>query len=250
MSKSVERVIKIIDVLAERPATLATLAADFRVDRSTMSRIMQVLEREDYVRRRADGTYVVGYRLLGLAHGGFDQVELRKAAYVPLRQLQQITGTTVHLAELVGNGVLYIDKAESLDGVGLYARIGQPLPPYCTAVGKAILANLPANEQDAILSARDWVRYTSRTLGDHAALDEQLADVRTRGWAVDDREFDDLVNCVAVPILSAGRPVGAISVTSIQSVCDVAALTKHVPIMIRMAGTVSAALPRQVGSRP
>lgn len=249
MSKSVRRVIGIIDSLAAHPMTMAELANRFEVDRSTMSRVLRDLEEGGYVRRRGDGAYVVGYRLLGLAQGAFDQVELRKAAYVPLRQLQQITGTTVHLAELIGNEVLFIDKAESLDGVGLYARIGQPLPPYCTAVGKAVLAHVTAERCDAILSARDWVRHTPDTLDSRESLAAQLDEVRARGWSVDDREYDELVNCVAVPVISDGLAVGAISLTSVQSVRDVGSLTKHVPIMTRMASTVAAALPGYAGAR-
>lgn len=242
MSKSVERVTQIIDSLAEQPADTATLAARFGIDRSTMARILQVLERVGYVRRRNDRSFVIGYRLLSLAHGGLDQVALRRAAYAPLRQLQQITGATVHLAENVGNDVLYIDKAENLDGVGLYARIGQPLPAYCTSVGKVIAAFSTPERCEEILGPEPWTQHTENTVHDRAALAPVLQAIREQGWAVDDREFDPLVNCVAVPILSDGVPVGAISLTSIHSLADVASLSRYLPMMERMSVTISGAL--------
>jgi DNA-binding IclR family transcriptional regulator len=242
MSRSVERVVRIIDSLSEQPADTATLAANSGIDRSTMARTLQVLERAGYVRRRSDRSFVLGYRLLSFAHGAFDQVALRRAAYVPLRQLQQITGVTVHLAELLGNDVTFIDKAESLEGVGLFARIGQPLPCYATSVGKVILAMADPTRRSEILAASPWLQYTENTVADRSALDRQLAEIREKGWAADDREFDSLVNCVGVPILSEGEPIGALSITSIQTIADLPSLMRYVPMMERMSKTISAAL--------
>lgn len=250
MATGAERVVAIVRALADHPLTTAQLAKQFGVDRSTVTRNLQVLEREGFVRRRSDSTYALGFGLLGLAHGGFDQVELRKAAYVPLRQLQQITGTTVHLAQLDGTTLTYIDKAESLDGVGLYARIGQPLPAYCTAVGKAVLAHVPDAWFQSIVNEKEWIRYTEHTLPNAECLKREIAEIRRRGWAIDDCELDELVNCVAVPVIGGEGLLGAISLTSLSSVANLEELARHVPIMQRMATTVQRRLPPMTASAP
>ena len=223
MSKSVRRAAHIIDSL----------------HRSTMFRELQALEEVGYVRRRKNGTYSLGLHLISLSRNAFDNLDLREAAHEHLRKLHRQVGNTIHLAALMENSIVYVDKIEDASGVRMYSRIGASVRPHCSGVGKAILSGLDSAERDAILGDTEWEKFTEKTILTREALDVELATIKTQGWAADDGEFEDFVNCVAVPIHSSAGVVGAMSVTAIRMVADMEALKEHIPLMQKTAALIS-----------
>lgn len=239
MSQSVIRAARIIDAIAADPRTVAELAEAFGLHRSTMFRELQALEEVGWVRRRGNGRYTLGTRLAALSKEALDSLDLREAGAEHVRRLQRLTGNTVHLAALMDRSIVYVDKAEDESGVRMYSRIGKAVIPYCSGVGKAILANLDTAARDAVLDGVAWRRYTEHTIATRDALDRELAVVAARGWAVDDREFEPYVNCIAVPIRSPLGVVGAVSVTAIRVVADLDRLKTFLPVLRETAERIS-----------
>ncbi|WGW11504.1 IclR family transcriptional regulator [Saxibacter everestensis] len=239
MSQSVKRAARIIDSIAAEPKSVVRLAEEFALHRSTMFRELQALEEVGYVRRRKDGTYALGFHLVALAQNSLESVDLREAASDQLRRLHKVVGNTVHLAALMESSIIYVDKVEDASGVRMYSRIGAPVRPHCSGVGKAILANLDQAGRDAVLAATDWKKYTESTITTRDQLDVELATIAEQGWAADDGEFEDFVNCVAVPITSSAGVVGALSVTAIRMAHDLEQLKARIPLMQRTAAQIS-----------
>src|SRR5699024_8775323 len=146
------------------------------------------------------------------------QIDVRDAAAEPARRLHQVTGNTVHVAALVGDDILYVDKVEDEAGVRMYSRVGAPARAHCSGVGKVILAGLRGRNRHA--------------------LEAQLEVIAAQGWAADDGEFEDFVNCLAVPITSSAGVVGALSVTAIRMVKNLEDLREYLPLMQRVAAEV------------
>ncbi|MBW8762426.1 MAG: IclR family transcriptional regulator [Microbacterium sp.] len=243
MSQSVRRAALIVDAIASRPQSVAELATEFGLHRSTMFRELQTLEDVGYVRRRADGAYVLAFHLVSLAQVALEHLDLRKAAAAPLRDLHEVTGNTLHVAALIDDSIVYVDKAEDQSGMRMYSRIGSRVPPYCTGVGKAILADLDDQRRDAVLAGTAWTPHTANTLTSRGALDAELDVISGRGWAVDDSEFEDFVNCVAVPIRGPMGVVGALSLTAVRAVQDLDELAVRIPLLQRAAAQIA----REVG---
>jgi len=239
MSQSVTRAARIIDAIAADPRTVAELAESFGLHRSTMFRELQALEEVGWVRRRGNGRYALGPRLAALSREALDSLDLREAGAEQVRRLQRRTGNTVHLAALMDRSIIYVDKAEDESGVRMYSRIGRAVIPYCSAAGKAILAGLDRAGRDAVLGADPWDRHTEFTITTRERLDRELAVVAARGWAVDDREFEPYINCIAVPIMSPIGVVGAVSLTAIRVVADLEALMTHLPALRETAERIS-----------
>ncbi len=239
MSQSVRRAARIIDSIAEEPKTVMELAEAFSVHRSTMFRELQSLEEVGYLRRRKNGSYSLGLHLIALSRNAVDNLDLREAAHEHLRKLHRKVGNTIHLAALMENSIVYVDKVEDASGVRMYSRIGAAVRPHCSGVGKAILANLQAKERDAILGDTRWEKFTEKTILTRPALDLELAVIRKQGWAADDGEFEDFVNCVAVPIQSSAGVVGAMSLTAIRMVADLEQLKAQLPLMQTTAELIS-----------
>lgn len=239
MSQSVERAARIIDAVAADPRTVAELAELFSLHRSTMFRELQSLEQVGWVRRRSSGRYALGPRLAALSREAFDSLDLREAGGEHVRRLHRRTGNTVHLAALIDRSIVYVDKVEDASGVRMYSRIGKAVIPYCSAVGKAILAELPPADRDAVLADVDWAPFTERTITSRARLDVELDRTAAHGYAVDDREFESFVNCLAVPIVSSMGVVGAVSVTAIRMVADLDRLKTQLPALRATADSIA-----------
>lgn len=243
MSQTIQRATEIIDFVAEAPRTLGEMAAHFGVHRSTVLRQLQPLAAAGFLLRRSDGRYAIGPRIIEIAQEALDHIDLRRIAYDEIRGLHARVGNTVHLAQLVENSVIYIDKVEDAEGVRMYSRIGRRVPPQCTGVGKAILSRLTDSRRDELLADADWAPRTATTITSRQALDAELAGIAERGWGVDDGEFEDFTNCVAAPVANAtGSIIGAISITSIRVVNDLAALRRHTGDLVATARRVSAQL--------
>lgn len=239
MSRSVKRAARIVDSIAAGPKTVAQLAMEFELHRSTMFRELQSLEEVGYARRRKDGTYALGLRLVALAQASLDGIELRAAAEGCARRLQRRVGHTVHVAELMDSSIVYVVKIEDAGGVRMYSRVGAPVHPTCSAAGKAVLANIDAERRDAVLAGTTWTKHTASSITSRQALDAELDDIAGRGWACDDGEFEDFVNCVAVPIHSSAGVVGALSLTAIRMRENLEQLENRIPMLEKTAAQIS-----------
>lgn len=239
MGTTITRGVRIVQALTEQGRTVAELAEEFHVHRTTMFRDLKTLESERYVRRRASGRYVLGVRLIELGQVALGNIALHRAAETHARALQRAVGHTVHVAALLDDQLTYVHKVEDETARRTYSKLGAPVLPYCTAVGKAVLAQLPVERRDEVLLSQPWRRFTTNTLRDQDALDAQLEEVSRIGWARDDGEFEDFINCVGVPIVRGAEVLGALSYSVPKAVAGLDELRLRVPVLARAARLIA-----------
>ncbi|MDE0571843.1 IclR family transcriptional regulator [Demequina sp. B12] len=242
MTQSVTRGAEILTRLADGPQPITTLAEDFGVHRTTMYRELRSLEEAGLLRRDARGDYRLGVRLISLAQAALDQIDLRDTARPIIDALHHKVGGTVHLAALIDNAIVYVDKREDPRGIRLYSQVGRAVIPYCTASGKAVLSRLDPLSRDKILEDVTWKTYTPTTITSRRKLDEQLTTIAQQGYAIDDGEFESFVRCQAVPIIASHGVVGAVSMTSLRDVDGADALARHRPSLTAAATRIAQAL--------
>ena len=91
-------------------------------------------------------------------------------------------------------------------------QIGPRLPGYCTALGKAVLANMPDSEIEPYLNETELIAYTPNTITDRKVLEEDLTRTRARGYSISRGEILLYQVGLGAPVLSsAGRVIGSIS---------------------------------------
>ncbi|WCN79400.1 IclR family transcriptional regulator [Micromonospora sp. LH3U1] len=242
MAQSIRRAIDLIRRSAEHPLSLTEAADVLGVHKSTALRILQTLEAERFVRRTGAGTYVLGSGLIELSELALGSMDLRQFAAAHLRALQRETGHTVHLAQLTGDEIIYIDKVDSpaFDAVKLPSRVGRAVSIYASAVGKTILAYLPPQERNRLLARVVFERFTDTTLADHDSLEAELARIREHGWTADNGEHDAYVMCVAAPIRdSRGAVIAAASLTAIEVIASLDQLKSKLPLLLETANQIS-----------
>jgi IclR family transcriptional regulator, acetate operon repressor len=94
----------------------------------------------------------------------------------------------------------------------MFTEIGRRVPLHATGVGKALLAAMAPDAADALVARTGMSARTPATLTDPAALREELAAARRRGWVLDEGEQEVGVRCVAAPVPGAPTPC-AVSVS-------------------------------------
>ncbi|MFC4944408.1 IclR family transcriptional regulator [Pseudonocardia sp. GCM10023141] len=194
---------------------LTELATALGHDKSTVLRLCTPLLEADLLQRDAGtGRFGLGPGTVRLGQHYLDGLDLRTVAAPQLTRLLEQTGSTCHLVVRDGLDVVYIDKKENTAVVRMASRIGHRLPLHCTAVGKSILAFGPADLVDEAVAA-GLRAITDRTIAEPTALRAELTRVRRRGYAIDDRENEPDVRCVAAPVFDhAGHIAGAVSVSA------------------------------------
>jgi IclR family transcriptional regulator, blcABC operon repressor len=221
LAPAVSRAVRILSLLAESrgvPRPLTDIARALGAAKSSTSNVCAVLEEAGLVQRRETG-YVLGRRTVELGGAylaGFDQV----------REFYRITSESpvlgrelVQIAVLDGTDVLYLARHEGPAPLRLTAGIGDRFPAALTAVGNALLAELPPEEVDARYGARpDFPQLTARSTRTLAGLHAKLDACRARGYALDEGEvFPHVVGlAVTVPARLSGEQTLAVGVSTIE----------------------------------
>ncbi|HUI54048.1 MAG TPA: IclR family transcriptional regulator [Bryobacteraceae bacterium] len=213
-----DRAWAIIDTLAAGRGdnSLMELSEKLRLHKSTVHRLLMILERRRVVERDSQtGRYRLGLRLFELGAVAISRFNIRERALPHLERVLFEVDETVHLCVLDAGEVLYVEKIEPSRSVRMASRIGRRNGAHCSAVGKAMLAHLPERELDEILKQHGLPRVTQRTIVTPADLKADLKAVRERGYAIDNEESEEGLRCVGAVVLGHdGRPLGAISISA------------------------------------
>ncbi len=216
----VKPVLKALDVLSyvadcRQGVSLVQVGRALQLPKTTAFRYLQTLMLSGYVAYDAQAArYHPGWRLGEHARRDNARQMLLERLGPLVRKLAKTVDETVNLAVREADKVVYIEQIEPTRPTRMRARIGDADPLHTTALGKAILAHMPSDEQKAYL-ARPLVERTGRTLIDSSEIRAQLRLVFRRGFAVEAGENEDGAICVGVPILDPDDyPIAAISVSA------------------------------------
>lgn len=215
--KSLVKALNILEVLAEdgkSAPTLTQISRRLHLHISTVHRLLANLVRQGFVEEApSPGGYQLSYRVLRMGLRVLDRLDFRCVAQPLLRQLNEQTKETVHLAILGEGRAVSIEKFGSPHPVGLDARLGGVMPLHCTGVGKTLLAYQGEEYLNQIAHSPGLERFTVHTLTNLAQLRKELEHIREQGYAVDHEEAVEGLRCVAGPVFDhKGSVVAAFSV--------------------------------------
>lgn len=214
--QSIERAIRIMEELATEKEGLGVTELSQRVQlhKSTVHRILNTLLLYGYVERNPHTErYRLGMKLLYLGGAILDRMDIRSEARDILDALAKEVNETVHLVVPEGDKAIYVDKIDSRRTIRMYSQIGRRAPYHASAVGKAILAFLPKEEAETIIS-KGLERYTKNTITDPEKLRNHLEMIRRKGYAIDEEENEVGIRCIGAPVFDhTGRVVAAVSIS-------------------------------------
>ncbi|NWL10329.1 IclR family transcriptional regulator [Paenarthrobacter nitroguajacolicus] len=240
MSQTVARALEIIRFVSLMNRSLSEVAEHLQVHKSTALRLLQTLEEGGFVRRSADGRFTMGFELIGLGQIALEQVEARTIAHRSLVSLAEREGHTVHFAQLLGDRIVYVDKIDGRGTVAMGSKIGLAANVHTAGIAKAITAFQEDDTRAKLMATADFKRYTDTTIVSPEAFIRELDTIRERGWAEDDGEYEDYINCVAVPVRDArGLVAYGLSVTALRAVAPLERLRADIPQIQQTASTIS-----------
>ena len=228
--QSLERAFAILEEVARNREgiNLADLSKAVGLHNSTTFHLVKTMAQLGYVGQARDSKrYRIGARLFTLAAGALDENAFLALATPVLETLTGETGEAAHFAIRSGSEIVVIARTAGSGLLQMVDRSGGQRPAHATALGKVLLAALDDTQVRQFLGPDRLRKFTARTLTARDALLRELEEVRRKGIAYDDGEFDEEVRCVAVPVFDfAGRVAGAVGISgavwrlSLQSLQD------------------------------
>lgn len=209
--QSVERAFALLETIADAGGEISTseLSARSGLPVPTIHRQLQTLLALGYVRQLPSRWYALGARLVRL--GDHASKQLGGVARPELVSLVKDLSETANLAMLDGDHMVYIAQSPSPHAMRMFTEVGRRALLHNSGVGKAVGAWLPEEQVSAILERTGMPAATPQTLTTFEQLRAQLAQIRERGYAVDEQEQEVGVRCYAVPVEGAPAPM-AVSV--------------------------------------
>ncbi|HEX5680392.1 MAG TPA: IclR family transcriptional regulator [Desulfobacterales bacterium] len=216
--KSTVKTFQVLEDLCTHGASTAlTLSQRLRLNRSSVHRILAVLQQLEYVRHEPGGTYAPTLHLYHLGSKVKAMLGISAIARLRMEALSEKVGATVSLVTLTKDFVITVlDRVFTRSDPRPNIIIDGPFPAYCTAFGKALLSGLSTRELDAYCSQVPIVPFTPHTVKNSRQLRQRLEKARRDGVALDEREFDESIRCIAAVIRDeSGKVVAAVSVSDL-----------------------------------
>lgn len=214
--KSLAKMMAILECFstAERKLSAADIAARTAIPRGTVHRIIRTMRDLGLVEQERDrDQYRLGMKLFELGTTVLANMDLHREARSAIEALTRASGETVNLSVFDGKSSTVINRTDPDKTRVNTVYVLESSPAHATASGKVALAFQPAAAIERFL-ARGLPMIAPRTITDADLLRQQLAAIRSTGYAVDDEELAPGTKCVGAPIRNAsGAVFAAISVS-------------------------------------
>lgn len=211
--KTLLRGLAILDYIAQHPdgASNTQVAKEFNIDPAVSYRLLQTLTHAGYVHKEKK-EYRLSCHLFTLVM--VSRSVLIDLATPLVQALAEKTEFTASLSVLEGHNAYPILLRQGKAPLVVNANLGKPVPLYASSLGKVLLAYLPSEQRNQIMRSTQLLKLTPNTIVDKKELQQELAQIRSRGFAIDGEEYLPGVRCIAAPVLDqTGRVICALSVS-------------------------------------
>jgi IclR family acetate operon transcriptional repressor len=245
----VHKSMQLLDVLVANrtPMTLSDLAARTALPKTTAFRYLYTLRAARFVEYdEQTERYSIGARVAVAPPLPDRAQQIRELLHPALRRLQRQFNETVNLAIRDGQEIVYIDIVGSTRLQHAEASIGKRDPLYSTALGKAFLIGLRADEIARVVPERIEAR-TPHTITDRDRFFDEIARSARRRYALDLEENELGACCVATPIPSSetGEPIAAISISGPSDLMSMETLDQMGRVLNRTVNGLRVDVPLQ-----
>ncbi len=220
MNRTTQRTVEILKLAAKSPegVTLEEICGALSIPKTSAYDIAATLTEMGMLRvtRGQRQTYRIGLMAYRIGVNYTNSLDFLGIIEPELRAFSREVGKTVFFGVRSDHEVVYICKFEPENPIITTATVGTKNPMYCTSLGKAILAFADAETRDQVIGRIVFEPKTERTIRGRAELEAELERVRGQGYARDDREMEEHMECEGAPVFgSDGNVLGAISVSGL-----------------------------------
>jgi len=189
--------------------SLSQLAKRVDLPRSSVHRIVTALSAEGLLAAASpNGRVMLGPEIGRLAAG---RREFWRELRPYMERLFYLLGETVDCSVLDGDHVRFVDQIPGRHRLRAVSVVGSSFPLHSTANGKAILAELSAEELARLLPGR-LKRYTDNTITSPGVLTRELARIREAGVAFDHEEHTIGISAAGIALRDPSGDFAALTV--------------------------------------
>lgn len=201
------------------------LAAKTGIPKSSVYRILRILEESNYVSRLKvdmEDFWSLDLNFLALSANILGRVDLKTEIRDILVKLADDTMEIVQLAVFRNGKVLIVDNIKKYSSLVSVAHEGTSLCINCCAAGLVFGAHMDSAELDAVLKTSDLAKRTGYTITDPDVLRKQFELIRARGYAIDDQYYAIGHRCIGAPVFDhMGKVIAEINISGhMQTLSD------------------------------
>jgi len=190
---------------------LADISSLSSLNKTTTHRLLQALLSEGLIDRNpGSGAYRLGPGMMALGVQALSSNDLRLRARPLLKRLAEETGETTTLEIPIDDMMLILDEVTSKHFLGASGNVGTRWPIHATSTGKVLIAfdSAGVDRLGETLSC-----LASNTITEFNKLEQELGDIRQRGFAEVVDELEDGLSGVAAVVRGGmGEVLGALSI--------------------------------------
>ena len=210
-----ERGVSIIEAFDDAHPRMTASEAGQRtgMTRTAARRYLLTLQHMGYV--ATDGKlFWLTPRVLRLGQSYLESARLPRIVQPFLQRVTAGTHETAYLSVLDGDEVVYIARNGPNRSMNTGYVLGARVPAQVTAAGMLMLALRDEAGIEQWLDTYELKVFTSHTIASKDRMREELARIRTQGWALSEQQLDLNSRGVAVPLRDRhGALVGTLNIT-------------------------------------
>lgn len=217
-TKSVNKTLAILSTFNETTPMQRTkdIAAKLDMSNSTVSRHLNTMFDWGFLERDEDtGYYYPGLKVIALAGAALQNSDVYRHASPELQRISYKYGVHGHMGIPHGTQVVHLISSSCENTMDLHIPMGHCHPMYCSAMGRALLAYMPAGRVQDILKKSELEKLTMETKIDPTVIERELVQIRQRGYCILLDELNEGKGSIAAAVFDKQRqPVASVSVST------------------------------------
>jgi DNA-binding IclR family transcriptional regulator len=246
-SKSLEKGLKILSLFHEQKSTYSQteISRILGLNMTSTYRFINTLVQLGYLNKDAGTKKLkLGVRALALSSTLLRTFDHHRIIRSLIDDVFEKYNITVDVALRVDDALAIVYRREAEDTL-IHRLPSVSRSWHATALGKAFLAYLPAEERTSLIETLSMERRTDRTITTKATLSAELDKTRERGYAVANEEFLPGLIAIGVPVinLDTGVSMGSVSFdfSTIQQTVD-SMVETYAELLMQLGGNISRTL--------
>jgi IclR family pca regulon transcriptional regulator len=224
-----------------RQMTISQISYKTGITRAAVRRYLHTLAVLGYAHCHDGVRYSLSPKTASLGNAYLSGAPLTNFAQPVLDRLSDTVNEACSMAVLDGADIVYIARAASSRIMSPSLNVGSRLPAYATSIGQLLLAHLSPGDLEAYLRQVTFLPYAKQTITSAAALREELARIRSEGYAIADQQIEVGLRSIAVPVRDRkGAVVSGINIIANSTRVSLAQLrSRFLPLLQEAAEELS-----------
>ena len=214
--QSLDRALNLLELVAASDGiSLTDLSQRAGIAPSTAHRLLMTLQAHGFVDYREEaGHWLIGVEAFRAGNAFVRRTKVADMGRAVMRRLMESCGETVNLAIEQDGDVVFISQVETHEPIRAFFRPGTRGPAHASGIGKALLAEHTDETVRRLLQRKGLPGFTPKTIVEPEQLFGELAEIRKRGWSLDDEERNLGMRCVAAAIYNEfGEAIAGVSIS-------------------------------------